>query len=363
MLHAPLRVAGLLLALTLACLALLFAIAISSEFRPAVRESLVAQCDERAPELKSGASFTAVSWNLQYSAGRNQHFFYDGGTAVAVPSKEVAETLSGITAALRSIAPDIALLQEIDRASDRTGRVDQLPPFRTATNAPCQLSTPYHRSPFVPHPLRDPMGRVDMHLALLTPAGLTKGQRHALPLLNESRLRQAFNLKRALLSAELPIADSTHSLAVAVSHLSAFSTHGDTLSNQIRVLNDWMDERPPEQPWILGADLNAIAPGADPGHLGAHENSYRNAQPALASLLAAHKSVFDPLDPAQRTFLPFGSSQPDRTIDYLFYGGPLELKEARVASEYATLSDHLPLVARFTLTHNESSEKRQIPTE
>jgi endonuclease/exonuclease/phosphatase family metal-dependent hydrolase len=361
--HSAIRIAGLLLALTMASFVALIAAAISSEFTPAELEPLVAQCDDRVPELAAGSSFTAVSWNLQYSAGRAQHFFYDGGTAVSVPDREVSETLSGITAALRNIAPDVALLQEVDRASDRTRRIDQLPPYRAATNSPCQLSTPYHRSPFVPHPLRDPMGRVDMHLALLTPAGLIKGQRRALPLLKESRLRQAFNLKRALLTAELPIADSAHNLAIAVSHLSAFSTHGDTLSNQMNALKDWMDERPPEQPWILGADLNAIAPGDDPNRLSANANTYREAQPALAALLSAHKSVFDPLDPAQRTFLPFGSNQPDRTIDYLFYGGPLELKEARVAGEYSSLSDHLPLVARFTLNRNENSEKLQIPTE
>lgn len=333
----------------------LLILALCTEFSPAALEEVIARCDDADDGLDADSPFTVVSWNLQYAAGRTQHFFYDGGDAVSVPEAEVSETLAGITAALHTLSPDITLLQEVDRASDRTGRVDQLPPYRAAADAPCQLSTPYHRSPFVPHPPGQALGRVDMHLALLTPAGLKDGRRHALPLLDESRLRQMFNLKRALLTAELPISGVEQKLALAVSHLSAFSAGDGTLQAQIDVLRRWMDERPPGQPWILGADLNTIPPGDDPSRLDSHSESYRGAQPALEALLATHKNAFPrPLEPSSRTYLPFGASEPDRTIDYLFYGGPLELRGARVAREYSTLSDHLPLVSQFAVIRTES---------
>jgi len=349
------------LALAALLVSALVTLTLYSEFSPAPLEELTAQCDDAKSDLNVDSEFTVVSWNLQYAAGRKQHFFYDGGEAVSVPESEVSETLAGITAALHKLSPDITLLQEVDRSSERTGGIDQLPPYQAATDARCQLSTPYHRSPFVPHPLRRPLGRVDMHLAVLTPAGLAAGQRHALPLLNESRLRQMFNLKRALLTAELPVAGLSQNLAIAVSHLSAFSAGDGTLQEQLTVLREWMDQRSPDQPWILGADLNAIPPGDDPSRLKAHSESYRTAQPALESLLKAHKSVFSrPLDPESRTYLPFGASEPDRTIDYIFYGGPLELRGARVAREYSTLSDHLPLVSRFAVIRKESLQKRRF---
>ena len=326
------------------------ALALSIEFRPPARQNIQPECKATGKRLSASDPFTVVSWNLQYSAGRAQHFFYDGGKSVSVPPAEVSETLAGITAALRTIEPDIALLQEIDRNSARTGRVDQLPPLRSAMGAACQLSTPYHRARFVPHPTMQPLGRVDMHLALLTPAGLQQGERRALPLLRESRLRQAFNLKRAILWSELAIDGSKTPLAIAVTHLSAFSGDGATLSEQMGILKRWMDERPVGQPWILGADLNAVPPGDDPARVGEHDDAYRGAQPALAELMQAHSSVFsEPLAAEARTYMPFGAHEPDRKIDYLFYGGPLTLLNARVGHEFTHLSDHLPIIASFAI--------------
>ena len=286
---SALRPAALLAALTVAGLIAAVCLALHGEFTPAPLEQVESPCTAATPPLRPGQDFTVVSWNLQYSAGRKHHFFYDGGEAVHVPASDISETVAGIAAALRRLKPEVALLQEVDRGSTRTQQVDQLPAYSAALQAGCQASTSYHRSPFVPHPTGNPLGRVDMHLSVLTKTQLRGGVRHALPLLRESRLRQLFNLKRALLVAELPIEGSELPLAIAVSHLSAFSKGDGTLSQQLGVLQRWMDERPAGQPWVLGADLNALPPGDDPARLGDGNAAYDGAQPAMptvADLLA-----------------------------------------------------------------------------
>ncbi|MBJ95895.1 MAG: hypothetical protein CMP23_15645 [Rickettsiales bacterium] len=297
-----------------------------------------------------GDSFKVMSWNLQYSAGRKLQFFYDGGSDVSVPTEQLHETLAGISAALRTVNPDLVLLQEVDRDSRRSARLDQLPTLAAASGATCILSSPYHRSPFVPHPPSDPLGRVDMHLALLTPGGMLNGWRQALPLLQESALRRVFNLKRALLWAELPLAGSKQPLAIATSHLSAFSAGDGTLSRQLAALDQWIKTRPEGQPWLLGADLNALPPGDLPQRLPGDVRAYRAAAPAMAALLSTHRSAFPLAETGSRTYLPFTAQEPDRTIDYLLYGGPITLLNSRVAREYSHLSDHLPLIAEFALT-------------
>lgn len=334
-----------------------------TEHRPAPRAPVPVWCAGGGPAPGAGAAarpalavrrpFRVVSWNIQYAAGRKHHFFYDGGDAVHVPRGDVEETLRGLQGALRALSPEVTLLQEVDRGSDRTHRIDQLPALAGASGlgALCHTSAPYHRSPFVPHPLPVPLGRVDMDLAILTAGPLRDDpapERISLALLAESRVRQAFNLKRALLTAAVPVDGLDRPLLLAVTHLSAFSRGDGTLDRQVAVLADWMAAHPPEQPWILAGDLNLLPPGDDPARLSVEANEYTpgdgNPLHALIPRFRTATPVAQLLDEAHRTYLPYGAAAPDRKIDYVFVGGPVRVDAFRVAAEHAALSDHLPLV-------------------
>ena len=71
----------------------------------------------------------------------------------------------------------------------------------------------------------------------------------------------------------------------------------------------------------------------------------------LNDSLEKYKHAFpDLLSASARTYLPFGSGEPDRKIDYVFYGGPIEIESATVLSEASAISDHLPLEINFRLT-------------
>ena len=43
------------------------------------------------------------------------------------------------------------------------------------------------------------------------------------------------------------------------------------------------------------------------------------------------------------------ADEPDRKIDYVFVGGPVEVLDARVMREHAEISDHLPVLARLRI--------------
>ncbi|MCB9743729.1 MAG: endonuclease/exonuclease/phosphatase family protein [Alphaproteobacteria bacterium] len=331
-----------------------------AEYTPAPEEDVAVDCTGQAATLAPGQTFKVVSWNIQFSGGRARHFFYDGGEDVQVPAQEVQDTLDGLSRTLRELRPDLALLQEVDRDSARTGGVDQLPPLAGELRTPCVASAPYFKSRFVPFPPGDFLGRMDMHLAIVSRFGLRQARRVQLPLLDEPRWRQAFNLKRALLTAELPVEGLDRPLAVAVTHLSAFSKGDGTLDKQVDVLEAWMRARPADQPWILAGDLNLLPPGDDPKRVDGGEfyaddpNPIERLIPAFQEVLGAERQ----LAANARSYLPPGAQEPDRKIDYAFVGGPLEVLQAQVPRGPASLSDHLPLVFTLRITDGEAEVKQ-----
>ena len=255
--------------------------------------------------------------------------------------------MSAIAAVLADESPAIALLQEIDRDSARTGRVDQLPPFVEGMKATAWTAAPYHKAAFVPTPFTNPLGRVQMDLGILTTGPLQAAERHQLALMNEPRPVQALNLKRALLTAEVPVEGLSQPLAVAVTHLSAFSFGDGTLEKQVAAVKAWMESRPEGQPWILAGDFNLLPPGDDKSRLSTEADLYADDQNPVEAVLPAFRELFGDrqLEPATRTYLPFGFDEPDRKIDYFFVGGPIEVVEGAVLREHAAISDHLPIRA------------------
>ena len=157
----------------------------------------------------------------------------------------------------------------------------------------------------------------------------------------DSRIRRAFNLKRCVLHAEIPMGD--RKLAVAVTHLSAFSKGDGTMPLQVEVLRAWMEEREKAgQPFILAGDLNLLPPGDDPRRL-PDPDEYRDVPNPIGLLLPRFRSAA-PLD--RHTYQPFGG-RPDRVLDYLFVSDDIDVIDAGPAP--TDLSDHLPLRATLRL--------------
>ena len=63
---------------------------------------------------------------------------------------------------------------------------------------------------------------------------------------------------------------------------------------------------------------------------------------------------------AIRTYLPFGASEPDRTIDYGFVGSEVTLLGAEVLQE-RDISDHLPFVITISLEPQTAEPAPETP--
>lgn len=288
-----------------------------------------------------------VVWNVQYAAGRDRLFFYDGGDAVSVDRATVMRTLEAIRATLARLDPDVVLLQEVDRGSRRTAFVDQHAWLAEHLGLPCHGSATLHRVPYVPAPAHEHLGRVDMHLSTFSRYRLLPGTRVALPLLRESWVRQQFNLRRCL--TEIPLDRiGGPPLLLLNTHLSAFSRGDGTLQRQVAAVTARLARADLQgSPWLLGGDFNALPPGDDPGRLGPDREQYGYTSP-LGPLFARWPSAVtlrDHLDqPATwRTWVPFGSDHAERALDHAFGSVGCRFRDVVVDRSALGVSDHLPL--------------------
>jgi endonuclease/exonuclease/phosphatase family metal-dependent hydrolase len=286
-------------------------------------------------------------WNVQFCGSRRHRFFYDGGRAVSVPEGDVRGSIAAMSAALRQEVPDLVVLQEVDRDSRRTRRIDQHAALLEAGGWASHASTPYHRVRYVPYPNHEHLGRVDMALSVFSRFHIAKARHHPLPLLKEGRVRQWFNLRRAALELHLPVAGGG-TLRLFDTHLSAFSRGDGTLAAQIAVLDSLLCDAEREGAWLLAGDLNALPPGDDPRRL-PDPQEYPEATSPVARLLERYRSpvAADPCAERWRTYLPFGLDAPDRTLDWVFHGSGVQITGFEVLRAYSALSDHLPV--RFDL--------------
>ena len=90
-----------------------------------------------------------------------------------------------------------------------------------------------------------------MHLCTLSKYQLGDATRHQLPLLKESRVRQLFNLRRAVL--ETPLVNGP---TLFNTHLSAFSYGDGTVERQVSRLRELVEGKE----FLLAGDLNSLTP-------------------------------------------------------------------------------------------------------
>jgi endonuclease/exonuclease/phosphatase family metal-dependent hydrolase len=315
---------------------------------PAMVEPAPVTAEGGLPLLRPGQTLRVLVWNVQFCAGRSRKFFYDGGDAVHVPPGDVYATIDRVAAVLRAEDADLVLLQEVDRGSDRTGRVDQHAEILARSPYPCHTSVPYHRNRYVPHPPANPLGRMDLHLSLYSRAPVGEARRIALP---ERRadpwIRRQFDLRRAILEVDLPLADG-RVLRVGDVHLSAFTGGDGTLRQQVARVHDRLSVARAERiPALYAGDFNALPPDDDPHRLGAHAGAYLDDRGVLEPLYTDFTSAI-PREAHQdeperwRTYLPFGADAPERALDHAFTQG-LDVLDAAVLTGHDRWSDHLPL--------------------
>jgi len=313
---------------------------------------------KKAATLAPGQSIKVITYNTQFFAGTNYHFFYDGGRDALVDPEDVRKIVTETSGFVAGETPDFVLLQEVDCGARRTGYLDEIELLRTSL--PEYLSnyvtTFYWKSRFVPHPKI--MGSVGTKLAIFSRYRLLRATRYQLPCTPGNPIVNDFNFKRALLEVEVPLSNGG-AFCLLNTHLEAFSKGTDVMDRQVNYLLMRLESLDRKQiPWIIGGDFNLLPPGQW-ARLNAEERGYHR-EPSEISLLYKRyegvPTIADASGERMRDFLTFtkqvnGERMPVRTLDYFFAAPTVKIEKYSVRRNGVRhLSDHLPVVAQFTVS-------------
>jgi len=315
-----------------------------------------------APQLKPGQQLKILSWNLQFLAGRpGNNFFYDGGSDPWPSLQTVMANARAVADIIRQEDPDVILLQELDDGAERTHFKDQLQMILSLLPADyaAHTSSFYWQADFVPH--SEPLGGVGMKMSIVCKYRLTSAKRYALPAITtDDILARQYNLKRAIQRTYLPI-EGGGKLNLLNTHLSAYAQGSDTMLRQVAMVDKVLEAYAAGgEPVLIAGDFNLLPSDAAYQDLGAGSRKYYNEDGTeIAPLLERYSSV--PSLPEtlganrQDWFTHIAndnhSEAPDKTIDYILFTGKLALREHYVRSlGTIKISDHLPVVANFTLS-------------
>jgi Metal-dependent hydrolase len=309
------------------------------------------------PRLSAGQRIKVVTYNVQFCAGVNYHFFHDGGPDTIVAPHDVRATLERIAEFLSAEDPDFVLLQEVDQLARRTGYLDETRLLHEALPAELRNFTAadYWRSKFVPHP--KVMGSAGTQLVIYSRYQLGQAHRFQLPLRSGNPIEQDFYLKRAMLQLEVPFASGGR-FVILNTHLEAFDRGTNIMERQVGKLLAELESLDREGlPWIIGGDFNLLPPGQclrlTPEERGSHTDP--SAIIPVFERYHGIPTVKDSIGANMREFFTFSRSAgrgrvPVRTLDYLFPASDVQVLRYEVRQQGTQeLSDHFPLIAEFKL--------------
>lgn len=229
-----------------------------TEYRPKNEQILEINETFSKKNLKIGETLKIISWNIGFAGlGENADFFKDGGKKVITSSlDEVNNNIEKISSYLSKEDLDFYFLQEIDRNSDRSYRIDQLKEISIKLKEYCFTFASNFKVSFIPYPY--PMlGKVDSGIATFSKYKIRESKRIQLPIPFKWPLRMA-NLKRCLLISRIDIENSNKQLVLINLHLEAYDS-GKGKILQTNILNEYVTSEVEKGNYVIaGGDFNQI---------------------------------------------------------------------------------------------------------
>lgn len=294
-----------------------------------------------------GDTITLFSWNIGYCGyDSDMDFFYDGGKEVLMSEERTKRNLDSIVSEIGKYRnADFILLQEVDLGSKRSYGMNYLDTIAAAMEG----FTPYYaanfRSPFVPIPVTDPIGKVESGIVILTRHPAVAVRRHRLPDTSGFPER-IFGLKRCLLEAEfiLPTGDTLHLFNL---HNSAYDD-GSRRKAELEII----DSLTSLQYTVFAGDWNCNPPGYN-------QSEKEKTDPHFSPVLLKEGDIGCKgfaADYHSRTMryldMPYVKGiTAESLLDFMAYTEGVEPLEVRTIDLGFKNSDHNPVLYRIAFSH------------
>ena len=338
---------------------LFFAAAWIGEYRPAPRERVETLATPLVTRHSLPDTLTLISWNIGYAGlGDNMDFFYDGGSRVRDSHSRTLQNLDTILTTLRRLAPDIILLQEVDRHSHRSYGMDQVELLhRALPQYTLSFAYNYHVR-WVPIPLCEPIGRVESGVATLSrirPRGAERidyPSRFAFPV-------RLFNLKRGVLSTQF-VTRAGDTVCILNTHNTAYDT-GGMRSQEMHFLSHLLDSLSRRGITTLtGGDWNQYPPHYHPSQAEL-SNPYFVPQAIDSTIFGPLRFVHDTLRSLRYLDRPYRTPSPCHAplttlTDFFLCSPKVRILSVETLPLNFRASDHNPVRLRIVINPSKSLE-------
>ena len=327
-----------------------------TEYRPKPMEEIAvvsAKTPQKSTAVISDTTFTLLTWNLGYGGlGAEVDFFYDGGKMVTSPKEHVEKNNRGMVELLKQNQDaDFILLQEADRNSKRSWRIDQVAEFADALPGFNYAFAPNYVVKYVPFPFLDPMGDIYGGIAIYSKHTPVECNRIALPNITDFP-RYLVYLKRCLMLQRFKLANGKD-LVIMNAHFEAYDAGGLVKKEQRAVTKKILENEYAKGNYvILGADWNIAPPGFN-----VHTWEHKKITDEL--YLMNNDSVFVPgwhyiFDPTTATNRKNETSYTEGVtyktiIDYFYVSPNIQVDSIHGIDLHFAYTDHNPVKMKITL--------------
>lgn len=247
--------------------------AVITDFKP---EEKITITESGSPSIiNDSTELTVLTWNIGYCGlDEDMDFFYDGGSKVRTPKSIFERNFDAVSDFLkRNDSIDFIFLQEVDRKSKRSYRMDEYAEIeKLLSTGSSQFAVNYDVF-FVPVPPSSPMGKVFSGISVMGEAVPSSSVRYSFP--GEYGFpKQLFMLDRCFMVNRYPLA-SGRELILINTHNEAFDP-GDIRRAQMEYLKGFiLDEYGKGNYIIAGGDWNQSPPEFHPEFLDNKVNKYQ----------------------------------------------------------------------------------------
>jgi endonuclease/exonuclease/phosphatase family metal-dependent hydrolase len=348
---------GILILITILVLGFIGLIlyAVISDYKP-VEKEIISQSVSPSV-LKDSLTISLLSWNIGYAGlDKDMDFFYDGGTKVITPEKNCRENITGIEDFLiKNDTIDFLLIQEIDRNSKRSYRIDQFKRLSEKLSGYNPFFAKNYDVFFVPMPPSNPMGKVVSGLATFSKLIPESSTRYSLPGHYGFPL-QLFQLDRCFIENRYKI-KSGKELVLINTHNEAFDKGGFIRKAQMERLREFvLNEYKSGNYVIVGGDWNQYPPDFKPVFTG---NKGFTGEIGNFNLVGIESDFmpgqwkwnFDPETPSFRTVVAAynPATTPTSVCDIFLTSPNIETVSVKCRHLGFTNSDHNPVIINVKL--------------
>lgn len=319
------------------------------DYRP--KEQVVIAEEGQVPVLSDSASLKLLIWNIGYAGlDASMDFFYDGGKQMRPVEEGVLRNIEGIVETLTAYREyDFVLLQEVDKGSKRSYHHNEYEIIDEHFKDSQAYFGMNYKVPFVPIPLKEPMGKVHSGLMTLSMHPPARVVRHQFPG-NYSWPVKLFMLDRCYLVNRYPLSNGRE-LLVINTHNSAYDD-GSLRQQQMTFLKEFLLKEYSRGNYIIvGGDWNQSPYGLPP-ELPGHRFDRDNLTYIEEGYPAPDwKWAFDPDTPTnRRVAVPYDRTRSLTTIiDFYLLSPNVRIEMVNTLDLDFRYSDHQPVQLEILL--------------